>query len=797
MMDVSHDVAAFLRILHQTTDGVLPFEIRILNVGPGKDTYSGFFNDIDAAVRSIEAFDKRHSPKAIYTTMNPFELGKRERTNSKKEKYTVNFQVKNRIDKARIGECMTNADATRRRWLFVDVDPVRPTGINASDVQMNTAIATAKAIRDDFVGKGWPEPLAGMSGNGSYLLWRTDLTYDEENRRLISDCIYAILQKYSPNASTAKEVLSESISLGSYSDEANAESIEMDIDRSIHNVARICKILGTDSRKGPHSELRPQRKSWYHMPQGELGIVSQSQLEELASTVEKVSKKTKSISSLKSEPREIDFSSSEEIDKDDPMMREIIEETREKLRKIPLKYWIEYESWYAIGAALHATHSSMLSDWIEFSKQASNFQVGKCEEKWAQYQRDKGITNSTLNFYIPNDYAASSWIRKKLAVSADIDEKEIQESLFEDFQRWNRDQKVPHAEGALMLMFKRSIEFESKRRTNRGYSVGIDAARAIESQPIDLISNSASEDGDVAEPVKEKNTYVDNLADKETLTKEEKEKSFGEIKRIASRIAAPALSDVHLEYIADWQLYICQETPVVYELSMPGRLSDERVRITLSTGDLQSPLSFEKKTLEHAINIPSAFLKVWRSVVNELLNKVMVKAPDPDRDELSLMAREIAKICYESITNIKERTDSSVMNARAFWGTPAFYQGDPAAVTAFWLNPEAIYNELKTRMPSVNPSVQKCRKAFRDLGIEMQVNTPRGKCKTRPRMSLVRPETFRRICDRAGMEFYMKTNSGLSDGIGEHGRVSSSLLPESTYSETSTVAFGPSSDAPF
>ena len=84
-------------------------------------THSGYFSDFDALVRSVEPLDADGSVHGIYVTLNevnPALLSRRA----------------NRI-KMRLGKkdsTTSDADILRRRWLPIDIDPLRPSGVSST-----------------------------------------------------------------------------------------------------------------------------------------------------------------------------------------------------------------------------------------------------------------------------------------------------------------------------------------------------------------------------------------------------------------------------------------------------------------------------------------------------------------------------------------------------------------------------------------------------------------------------------------------------------------------------------------
>lgn len=61
-----------------------------------------------------------------------------------------------------------------------------------------------------------------------------------------------------------------------------------------------------------------------------------------------------------------------------------------------------FESWIKIGWALHNIDTSLLSTWIEYSKQSSKFKEGECDEKWYR-MRDEGLTIRSLMYWAEED----------------------------------------------------------------------------------------------------------------------------------------------------------------------------------------------------------------------------------------------------------------------------------------------------------------------------------------------------------------------------------------------------------
>lgn len=128
------------------------------------------------------------------------------------------------------------ADILCRRWLLVDVDPVKPAehkDDSATDDEHEAARSVASQVMDYLTNLGWPAPALVDSGNGWHLLYRVDLPADEMSRVLLKRLLHALADKFSGPKAT--------------------------IDRAVHNASRIAKLPGTWARKGKTSDDRPHR----------------------------------------------------------------------------------------------------------------------------------------------------------------------------------------------------------------------------------------------------------------------------------------------------------------------------------------------------------------------------------------------------------------------------------------------------------------------------------------------------------------------------------------------------------
>lgn len=345
------DVKRFLELLHP--DGV--FEVRSLDCperrgGKFRSTASGYFLDhaaAEAAIRRLELLE----PPAIYVTLNPVNPA-------------LLARATNRIE-AKPKSTTSDPEVTRRRWLFVDVDPIRPAGVSATDIEMSAAMAVADAILADRLRAGWPEPLRGMSGNGAYLLWRIDLPNDNAATELVRGVLQSLAEQFSTGAAS--------------------------VDTSTFNASRICKVLGTVARKGdpltgvPGVDDRPHRRSWFIEPAGELEIVTEPMLREIAAECAEPTKCSR--------PQR---SGGERTASDRVYDADDVSRAAECLRGMAAALADDRETWIKIGIAAKTVSDSLFAEWDAFSQRSPKYDPSVAKKTWAGFKPRGGCGMGTL-----------------------------------------------------------------------------------------------------------------------------------------------------------------------------------------------------------------------------------------------------------------------------------------------------------------------------------------------------------------------------------------------------------------
>jgi len=217
-------------------------EVRALADGA---THSGYFDDYERLARAVEALDADPSVAGIYVTLNdvnPALLARRAN------------RIKMRL--SRKDATTADADILRRRWLPVDIDPVRPSGVSSTDEEHKAALNAAERIAAYLAEQGFPAPIRADSGNGAHLLYRIDLENDEAATALVKGCLATLDALFSNEAVT--------------------------VDTANHNAARIWKLYGTCSRKGDNTPERPHRRAKILAVPNEIRMVPREYLQHLA-----------------------------------------------------------------------------------------------------------------------------------------------------------------------------------------------------------------------------------------------------------------------------------------------------------------------------------------------------------------------------------------------------------------------------------------------------------------------------------------------------------------------------------
>ncbi len=148
--------------------------------------------------------------------------------------YTIYLNL-NPVDPSHTGDTAKKDHMAGRRWLFIDIDPIKPAeykDASATDDEHEAARGVASEIHASLGERDWPAPVVVDSGNGWYLLYRVDLPNTQHVQILFKKIGSVLHQRYAGQAK---------------------------VDQSVHNANRLAKLPGSMARKGPNAADRPHR----------------------------------------------------------------------------------------------------------------------------------------------------------------------------------------------------------------------------------------------------------------------------------------------------------------------------------------------------------------------------------------------------------------------------------------------------------------------------------------------------------------------------------------------------------
>ena len=240
-MTDANEIIHALRLWFQAGD---VFEVRVLDAVSAdyrrEHIESGYF-DYEHISAVPEALKRLLSFRGVYVTVNPVNPD-------------LLARAVNRLRPAGRNPTTADTDIVRRRWLLIDCDPKRASGVSSSNAEHESALAKAREIRDGLSSLGWPDPIMTDSGNGAQLMYRIDLPADDGE--LVCRVIGEI---------------------------AKASSEQVAIDTSVHNPARIWRLPGTMNCKGDSIPERPHRMARILEEPQDIVSVSWEQMQDIVS----------------------------------------------------------------------------------------------------------------------------------------------------------------------------------------------------------------------------------------------------------------------------------------------------------------------------------------------------------------------------------------------------------------------------------------------------------------------------------------------------------------------------------
>lgn len=194
--------------------------------------HSGTFSDLYALRQEIAARGDRGN---LFTSLNAPAVG--EATN------------------AMGGEALHDADIQIVSRIFVDFDPVRPSGVPSTADELKAAVDRRNRFVAAQSSVGWPHPALAVSGNGAHALYRCRIRSTPELAFQMTDLYRRWRAEWSDGL--------------------------VEFDPTVRNPGRICRLYGTVNRKGESTADRPHRLSSISIPTRWSGV-SPEQIAEAA-----------------------------------------------------------------------------------------------------------------------------------------------------------------------------------------------------------------------------------------------------------------------------------------------------------------------------------------------------------------------------------------------------------------------------------------------------------------------------------------------------------------------------------
>ncbi|MCC6420828.1 MAG: AAA family ATPase [Gemmataceae bacterium] len=197
--------------------------------GP-KNAKSFVTGDIAEAVRIVIQFDETR-PIGVYITPNPV-----------------------RPDWAGKALFPKDENIVERRWLLIDCDPIRPSGVSSTEAEAAASWRVLDACRALLDGAGLVNAVIGFSGGGWHLCYPVLLPNDAAAKELIRSVLRHLQEQFGAKASKEEDAV---LKAGGFLPTPKAS-----VDTSCHDAKRIWPVYGTWKRKGQDSPDRPHRLTY-------------------------------------------------------------------------------------------------------------------------------------------------------------------------------------------------------------------------------------------------------------------------------------------------------------------------------------------------------------------------------------------------------------------------------------------------------------------------------------------------------------------------------------------------------
>lgn len=219
-MQSQHDYAELEYAFSAFTEPGQVFEVRLLHHNK-KRVDAGYFDLPAHAATAIAGLQESYA--GIYFTPNPVEPDLAARAYNRISPWATLTTMDNHI--------------LRRKWLLIDIDPDRPSGISSTQEELENALKLMNTIAAMLEFEyGWPRPYINISGNGCHGLYSIDEPNTEEVRDVIQNFLKTLNGRF--------------------------KALGCSVDSTTFNASRIFRVPGTWARKGDNIPTRPHRKAY-------------------------------------------------------------------------------------------------------------------------------------------------------------------------------------------------------------------------------------------------------------------------------------------------------------------------------------------------------------------------------------------------------------------------------------------------------------------------------------------------------------------------------------------------------
>jgi hypothetical protein len=134
-------MAGWLRVLVDEGQVVELRAIKVEGSWGKRGTWSGFFDTDHLNELAEAALQLSGIAEGVYFTLNPIN-------------HDLLARRCNKVDRAQEGDAACDRDVLKRRWLLIDADPVRISGVSSSDVEREKAREVVDRVRKELTTNG-------------------------------------------------------------------------------------------------------------------------------------------------------------------------------------------------------------------------------------------------------------------------------------------------------------------------------------------------------------------------------------------------------------------------------------------------------------------------------------------------------------------------------------------------------------------------------------------------------------------------------------------------------------------